>query len=243
CLRDDPGCAGHAEGSAPARRPGSPRCRRDLALITRHPNGGWIHHVKNLSAGRACPYCPMTPEEYKTAVRAEKTAEDERQARIIARGISLSRQEGQKDCPLCGLSGEAATMDEHLRGCFEMSMKGEQVRLNSLLKRSYEAVLCLEFPQEPSNKFFALAPDLKREIDSVQTITGARNVYGPLVCLECYRVSSRGGLIGGVIALEGQVVDFSLSEAGNACTHDRVQFWKGYFQGMDGKAKEVAWTG
>lgn len=212
-------------------------------MITRHPPGGWLHHCRNLSVGKACPYCTMTPEEYKAAIKAEKTAEDERQARIIARGISLSRQEGPKDCPLCGIPGDTATMDEHIRGCFEIAMKGEQVRVNNLLKRSYEAVLCLEFPQEPTNKFFALAADLKREIDSVQTIAGARNVYGPLICLECYRISAKGGLIGSVTALEGQVTDFSLSEVGTACQHDRMLFWKGYFQGMDGKSKEVAWTG
>lgn len=212
-------------------------------MINKHPPGGWLHHMRNLSEGRACPYCPMTPAEYRVAIKAQETAEDERQSRIIARGISLARQEGQKECPICGIPGEIQGMDDHIRGCFEMSNKGEQVRLHTLLKRSYEAVLCIEFPQEESNRFFQLARDLKREIDTVMTITGARNIHGPLICLECYRVSSQGGVIGSITTLEGQVTDFMLFENGKRCDHDRAKFWKGFFQGGEGRSQEVAWTG
>jgi len=212
-------------------------------MIHKHPpGGGWITHMRKLSTGHPCPYCPMTPAEYQDTIKAEERAVDERQARVIARGMALAKQEGQKECPLCGIPGDIQGMDDHIRDCFLMAYKAEQVRLHSILKRSYEAVLCLEFPQEEPNKFFVLAKDLEKEIAAVVTLTGARHVHGPLICLECFRTSSRGGLIGRVTALEGEVTDFSLTENGNACLHDRPKFWKGFFQSGEGMTKEVAWT-
>lgn len=184
----------------------------------------------------------MTPVEYKTAINAQRTADDERQARIIARGISLSRQEGQKDCPLCGILIQMNDQDEHIRGCFEITSKAEQVRLNTLLKRSYEAVMCIDFPQEEPNKFYQLARDLMKEIDAVVNITGARNIYGPLICSRCYQDFHTGGLLGTITVLEGIVTDFTLSDVGKKCEHDRVKFWRGFFMGSDGKVKEVGWT-
>jgi len=211
-------------------------------MIHKHPIGGWVTHMNNLSEGKACPHCPMTPAEFASAMKAQETAEDEREARVIARGLMIARQEGQKECPLCGIPTPVSDQDIHVRGCFDIHSKAEQVRLNTLLKRSYEAVMCLEFPQEETNKFFQLARDLMREINSVVNITGSRNVYGPLLCLRCYQDFSYGGLIGQITVLEDQVIDFGLSEIGKKCSHDRVKFWRGFFQGSDGEAKEVQWS-
>ncbi|MCJ7653033.1 MAG: hypothetical protein MUO75_04965 [Actinobacteria bacterium] len=211
-------------------------------MIHRHPNGGWILHMRNLSDGKPCPYCPMTPAEYRSAIKAQETADDERQARVIARGMALARQEGKRDCPLCGITVDYADQDVHIQGCFEISSKGEQVRLNTLLKRAYEAVMCIEFPQEETNKFYQLARDLMKEIDAVVSITGARNIYGPLLCLRCYQDFHTGGLLGTITILEGIVTDFTLSDVGKKCEHDRVKFWRGFFMGSDGKTKEVGWT-
>lgn len=198
--------------------------------------------MAKLSTGHPCPYCPMTPAEYKDTIKAEERAQDERTSRIIARGMALAKQEGQKECPLCGIPGELSGMDDHIRDCFLMANKAEQVRLSTLIKRAYEAVMCLEFPQDESNKFYKLSQDLAKEIEAVVTITGSRNVFGPLICLECYRVASTGGVIGRITALEGQVTDFFLFENGKKCTHDRPRFWKAFFQGEEGHSKEVGWT-